>query len=67
MLQRLGENTVLECVVENALRFVEAKDLYVVVGTRRMKSRHTSAKPIPTSVRMRRPALVMRCCNSRRR
>jgi phosphomannomutase/choline kinase len=34
MLQRLGENTILECVVQNALQFVEPKDIYVVVGYR---------------------------------
>lgn len=32
MLQRLGEHSILECVLQNALQVVAADDVYVVVG-----------------------------------
>jgi bifunctional UDP-N-acetylglucosamine pyrophosphorylase/glucosamine-1-phosphate N-acetyltransferase len=32
VLQSLGERSVLECVVQNALRVVRPEDIYVVVG-----------------------------------
>ncbi|MFZ0934623.1 MAG: sugar phosphate nucleotidyltransferase [Bryobacteraceae bacterium] len=34
LLQHLGERSVLECVVENALENVSAEDIYIVVGSR---------------------------------
>src|SRR5437868_40558 len=34
LLQRLGERTVLDCVMENALAVVPAASIYVVVGYR---------------------------------
>ncbi len=35
MLERLGERTVLECVVQNAREFLAPENIYVVVGYRR--------------------------------
>jgi bifunctional N-acetylglucosamine-1-phosphate-uridyltransferase/glucosamine-1-phosphate-acetyltransferase GlmU-like protein len=34
VLQTLGERSILQCVVENALQVVRAEDIYVVVGYR---------------------------------
>lgn len=34
LLQSLGERTVLECVVQNALRLVVPEDIFIVVGSR---------------------------------
>jgi len=34
VLQTLGERSILQCVVQNALQVVRAEDIYVVVGYR---------------------------------
>ncbi len=39
VLQSLGDHTVLDCVVENALQLVGADDIYIVVGERQQDVR----------------------------
>ena len=39
MLEQLGDRSILECVMQNVLQFVEPEDLYVVVGYRQAEVR----------------------------
>jgi bifunctional UDP-N-acetylglucosamine pyrophosphorylase / glucosamine-1-phosphate N-acetyltransferase len=44
VLQALGERSILDCVVQNALQVVSPKDIYIVVGYRQEEVRATIGK-----------------------
>ena len=66
ILQPLGDRSVLEHVIQNALQLVSIEHLYVVVGYRQEEVRERLAPAIATSARKSLSAPHTRYCRRRR-